>query len=261
MSLKLVKHGLSQTAIFDKEGSIKQPSSFLYKKNICVIRGRFRPVTNVSVDMLLAGMRKFKQSGDIDTKSLNVMAELTLNDLTTENGIDEIDFLNRVDLLNSLGQNVLISNFQEHYKIAKYIAQFTRGKKVAFILGVDNLTHLFDEKYYVNLSGGIMESLGKLFGPNINILVYPRKIEGSDELLTTKNFEPPRHLQHLYHHLLENCYIEDIDGAKKENLHIISDEVIRMIREGIPGWEEFVPYKVSHMIKEKNMFLYTGLRD
>ncbi|MEO9964367.1 MAG: TonB-dependent receptor [Reichenbachiella sp.] len=255
MSLKLVKNGLTKAAIFDQNGEVKQPSSFLYKKNVCVLRGRFRPITNVNVDMMIAGVRQFKkQLGE----PLEVMAELTLKDLTLEGDIDEKDFLDRVDLLNSLSQTVLISNYYEHYKIANYLGRITRKGKIAFILGINNLARLFEEEYYQDLAGGIMEAFGKLFAANQQVLVYPSQTDENKELQTIENFQPAEHLKFLFQHLISNQYIQDIDQAKTENLHIISDHVLDMIEKGEPGWEEFVPYKVTHLIKEKKMFKYVG---
>ena len=256
MSLQLVKHKLTRAAIFNQHGDVKQPTSFLYKKNVCVLRGRFRPVTHVNVDMMLAGVRQFKKELEENNEQFDVIAELTLKDLTLDGEIDEQDFLDRVDLLNSLGQTVLISNYQEHYRLAVYLSRITKKGKIAFILGINNLARLFEEEYYSDLPGGIMEAFGKLFAANQQVLVYPSKTDRSDELQTSENFQAAEHLTHLYQHLRTNNYIKDIKNAKIENLHIISDNVLDMIKNGKSGWEAFVPYKVAHMIKEKKMFKY-----
>lgn len=259
MSLKLVKNGLTKAAIFNQHGIVKQPTSFLYKKNVCVLRGRFRPVTHVNVDMMIAGVRQFKKELDHKNEAFDVIAELTLSDLTLGGEIDEQDFLDRVDLLNSLGQTVLISNYQEHYRLAVYLSRITKKGKIAFILGTNNLSHLFEEEYYSNLPGGIMEAFGKLFAANQQVLVYPSISPDSGEVRTSENFEVANHLKHLYQHLVTNHYIQDVKNAKLENLHIISDEVLTMIKKDETGWEELVPFKVAHMIKEKRMFKYQDL--
>lgn len=258
ISLKLVKSGLTQAAMFDQEGNVMQPSEVLYKKNIVVLRGRFRPVTHVNVDMMISGVKQFAKEEGVDRKALSILAELTLNDLreSAHEEIDEIDFLDRVDLLCSLGQTVLISNYQEHYKLASYLAQFTRKRKIAIILGVNNLKHIFNESYYTNLNGGILESFGRLFGNNVKLLVYPSLGENGDELQTCDNFTPEEHLKHLYQHLRVNCFIDNISAAKKENLHIVSDNVLAMIKDQEDGWEEFLPSKVSNLIKSHCMFGY-----
>src|ERR1700749_3176490 len=52
MSMKLVQLGLSGAAMFDSRGTVLQPSEALYKKNVLVARGSFRPVCRVNIDMM-----------------------------------------------------------------------------------------------------------------------------------------------------------------------------------------------------------------
>lgn len=257
MSLKLVKNGLTQVAMFGANSDVLQPSEALYKKNVLVLRGRFRPVTLVNVDMMIAGLRQFKKEPDVDQKKLIVLSELTLNDLTKDGKIDENDFLDRVDILCSLGQNVIISNYQEYYKLATYFSQYTRGKKIGIILGFNNLLRIFDEKYYTDLNGGILQAFGELFGINIKLFVYPYlKDFETQELMTCANFQPAPHLKFLYEYLLQNGKIEDLKRVNQKNLNIISDKVLEMIQEGEEGWEQLVPHKVAHAIKKNLLFDY-----
>lgn len=256
MSLKLVKNGLTHAAMFGPKGNVLQPSAMLYKKNVFVLRGRFRPVTHVNVDMMLAGMRSFRNESDVEISRVVPLVELTLNDLTLEGEVDETDFLDRVDLLCSLGQNVMISNYQEHYKLGSYLSKFTKQKKLGIVLGFYNLQRIFDESYYNNLGGGILESFSRLFGSNVKLYVYPTFKPGTSDLQTCETFEPEPHLMHLYQYLRENGKISDIKNAKISNLHIISDDVLEMIQRGEVGWEKYVPNKVADSIKENHLFNY-----
>ncbi|MFY0600676.1 MAG: TonB-dependent receptor [Cyclobacteriaceae bacterium] len=254
MALKLVKNGLTHATMFDKDGNVLQPSEALYKKNIFVLRGRFRPVTHVNVDMMFTGMRAFKNEQDVEKKDIVSIVELTLNDLTLAGEVDETDFLDRVDLLCSLGQNVLISNYQEHYKLASYLSKFTRQKKIGIVLGYYNLERIFDESYYENLNGGILESFGRLFGSNVKLYVYPAKTNESDELLNLSKYAPPEHLHYLMEYLKHNDKVEDVSGANEEYLHIISDKVLEMIKKDEAEWENSVPNRVADAIKENHLF-------
>ncbi|MBR07978.1 MAG: nicotinate-nucleotide adenylyltransferase [Rickettsiales bacterium] len=256
MSLKLVKNGLTHAAMFGPKGNVLQPSAALYKKNIFVLRGRFRPVTHVNVDMMITGMRAFRKEADVEIQNVTPIVELTLNDLTMEGEVDETDFLDRVDLLCSLGQNVLISNYQEHYKLAAYLSQFTRHRKLGIVMGYYNLVRIFDESYYENLNGGILESFSRLFGSNVKLYIYPTFKSDTETIVTTESFEPEPHLKNLYAYLMDNDKIQDIEGAKTENLHIISDDVLEMIQRGAVGWEQYVPNKVADSIKQNHLFSY-----
>jgi hypothetical protein len=254
MSLKLVKNGLSRVAMFGPKGNVLQPSEALYKKNILALRGRFRPVTLVNVDMMISGMRAFKKEPDVDPARIVSLVELTLNDLTLGGEVDEQDFLDRVDLLCSLGQTVLISGFQEHYRLAAYLAKFTKKKKIGFIVGYFNLQRIFNEQYYDNLEGGLLESFSRMFGSNVKLYIYPAYKPGTSEIVHGSQFEPDPHLRYLFQHFQENNQITDLKEAKVENLHIISDNVLDMIASGSSEWEAMVPNRVAEAIKKQHLF-------
>ena len=258
MALKLVKNGLTKAAMFGPDGTVMQPSEVLYKKNVLVLRGRFRPVTHVNVDMLLSSRRHFKNEPDVDRSKMVVLTELTLNDLSPDGNIDEKDFLHRADIICSLGQTVLVSNYFEYYRLVDYLSKITKGKKVGIILGIYALQKIFEEKTYDNLRGGILESFGSLFGTNVKLYIYPAWKRESRDLFTLKDFEEtiPVNVRSLFRYLVENNKLEDIQDANVNNLHIISDNVLAMIKKGDEGWEKFVPRKVQEAIKDHNLFDY-----
>lgn len=258
MALKLVKNGLTKVAMFGPDGTVMQPSEALYKKNVLVLRGRFRPVTHVNVDMLLSARRHFKREADVDKSRMVVLTELTLNDLSSDGHIDEKDFLYRAEIICSLGQTVLVSNYFEYYRLVDYLSRITRGKKIGLVLGIYALQKIFEEKTYENLRGGILESFASLFGTNVKLYIYPAIRQGSGQLFTLADFESelPDKLRALFRYLRDNNKLEDIQNANVGNLHIISDNVLAMIRKGENGWEKFVPSKVSDAIKSNGLFDY-----
>ena len=263
MALKLVKNGLTKAAMFGPDGTVLQPSEALYKKNVLVLRGRFRPVTHVNVDMLLTSRRHFRNEPDVERSKVVVLTELTLSDLRADGNIDEKDFLYRADIICSLGQTVLISNYFEYYRLVDYLSKTTKGKKIGIIMGIYQLQKVFEEKTYENLRGGLLESFASLFGTNIKLYIYPAWKKDSHELLTLKDFETalPESTRDLFRYLMTNNKLEDIPDANVSNLHIISDNVLAMIRKGEIGWEKFVPHKVESAIKEHGLFDYPYQKD
>jgi hypothetical protein len=256
MALKMVRNGLTKAAMFGPDGNVMQPSDELYKKNVLVLRGRFRPPTHVNVDMLLASRRHFKNEPDVDRSKIVLLTELTLHDLSPDGNIDERDFLHRADIICSLGQSVLISNYYEYYRLVDYLSKITRGKKIGIIMGINALQKVFDEKTYLNIRGGILECFASLFGTNVKLYIYPALQKDGKTLSTLKNFELelPDNLQNLFRYLVDNNKMEDVKNANVKNLHIISDNVLAMIKKGEPGWEQFVPHKVEEAIKEHGLF-------
>lgn len=257
MALKLVKNGLTKAAMFGPDGEVMQPSEYLYKKNVLVLRGRFRPVTHVNVDMLLTSRRHFKQEADVEKSRTIALTELTLNDLGPDGNIDERDFLHRADIICSLGQNVLVSNYFEYYRLVDYLSKITKGKKTGIVMGIYALQKVFDEKTYENIRGGILECFASLFGTNVKLYIYPA-LRKDGTLFTLKDFEKelPDNLKALFRYLMDNNKLEDIHDANVNNLNIISDNVLAQIRKGEDGWEKFVPHKVEEAIKRQGLFDY-----
>jgi hypothetical protein len=258
MSLHLVKYGFSDAAVFGPDGENMQPSEALYKKHAVVIRGRFRPVINVHLDMLTTGVKQFLQEPDVDKNNVMVVTELTLQSLKERNAnqddeIDEKDFLDRVDILCSLGQTVLISNFHEYYKLVAYLSSITK-LKLGVVLGYPNLEYIFSEEHYKDLPGGILESFATLFSRKVKLFIYPTLRNGM--IYNCLRFYPPAHLIDLYRYLIANNKIEDIRHYNENNLHVETDNVLQLIKQGAEGWEQYVPPEVATRIKEHCLFGY-----
>lgn len=263
VSLYLVKYGFSDAAVFGPDGENLQPSEVLYKKHIVVMRGRFRPLINVHLDMLNRGVEQFMQEPDVDSSKVVVVTELTLQSLKERNAdpdaeIDEKDFLDRVDILCSLGQTVLISNFHEYYKLVAYLSKITK-LKIGVVLGYPNLEYIFSEQHYANLPGGILESFATLFSRKVKLLIYPTFSNGV--IWNCKKFSPPTHLVDLLEYLIVNDKIEDIKDYNENNLHVQTDKVLQLIKQGMPGWEEYVPTEVADIIKERSLFGFKAEND
>ncbi|MCZ2475201.1 MULTISPECIES: TonB-dependent receptor [Aquirufa] len=255
MSLYLVKHGFTQAALFGPDGNVMQPYDALSKKHIVAIRGRFRPVTNIFSDMVKKGIKQFENEADIDDDKICVVSELTLRNLENEgNHINEKDFLDRVDILCSLGQTVLISNFHEYFKLVAYLSKFSR-LKMALIMGMPNLDYIFEEKHYTQYPGGILTAFASLFGLKIKLYLYPT-LDENGQLINLKSFQPEAHLTGLFQYLLDNEKLADIHSYDENLMKIRTDRVLDLIQQGSGEWENLVPSSVVKLIKEKALFGY-----
>jgi hypothetical protein len=259
MSLKLVQLGLSDAAMFAPDGSILQPSEVLYKKPVLVERGSFRPVTYVNLDMLDTAREQFMNSAALQGESeVVVLAEITMKNLMStgdEGEVDYADFLARAELLAATGHTVLISDYFEYYRLAAYLARFSK-KPIGITMGIPSVRELFDEKYYEHLEGGILESFGRLFKNDLKLFVYPLKDPDTGQLINVQKLKVAPHLQRLYGHLVENDFVESLDFFNREYLPIYSRDVLAKIRDGDESWERMVPPEVATLIKERGYFGY-----
>jgi hypothetical protein len=257
MTLELVRQGLTNAAMFTADGEVVQAAEILHNKCILVERGSFRPVTRVTMDMLQCAEAQFVQEPSVQGEPVIVLMEMTLKNLSAAGGIDYKDFLDRVDLLGSLGQTVLISNYGEFHRLAAYLFRYTK-KMIGVVLGVPTLKELFEEKYYLDLEGGILESFGRLFKNALKMYVYPLLDSSTGVLITAENFVVAPALRHLFAYLLENNYIQGLRGFDKTALPIFSRDVLEKIRHGDGKWEGMVPSQVAGLIKERRLFGYKG---
>jgi hypothetical protein len=255
MSLQLVSQGLTDAVMFTAEGESVQPAEILHKKAIIVERGSFRPVTYATNDMLEGARKLCLRQPATKEEDLVVLMEMTLENLLTEGQVDHADFLARVDILGSLGRTVLISKFGEYYRLANYLSRYT-NQMVALVMGVPSLHEIFDEKYYLNLEGGILEALGRMFKGGLKLLVYPMEDEKSSELITAKQLEVAPNLRHLYQYLIDNGFIQEIEDFNRDYLKIFPPKVLAKMRAGDPAWERMVPPEVARMIKARGFFSY-----
>ncbi len=257
MSLYLVKNGMTNAVMFNPDGNNLLPAHALYKKNILTLRGSFRPVTKVNMEIYKESKRLFLAEKKVEEDNTQIIFEITLANLRSEGGkINERDFLDRAELLCSLGQTVMITNFQEYYKLVEYFSEFTKAR-MALAMGVYNLIQIFDEKYYRQMSGGVLEAFGKLFYKDLKIYLYPLKDRNTGEIINSDNLRVHPRMKELYKYFKYNKRIVDIDKFDPDILDIFSREIFKMIAKGEKNWEEMLPEGVSKIIKDQRLFGYS----
>ena len=255
MSLQLVSQGLTDAVMFTADGEMVQPSEILYKKAILIERGSFRPVTYATNDMLEGARRQFLKESGCSEQDLVVLMEMTLENLLSEGQLNHADFLARVDILAALGRTVLISKFGEYYRLAGYLSPYT-NRMIGLVMGVPSLIEILDEKYYLNLEGGILEALGRMFKHGLKLYVYPMIDEKTGKIKTATQVDVAPNLRSLYQYLIDNRHIEEITDYQNDFLRIYPPAVLAKLKAGDESWEKMVPPEVVQIIKERAFFGY-----
>jgi hypothetical protein len=255
MSLQLVSQGLTSAVMFRADGETVQPAEVFHKKAILVERGSFRPVTHATNDMLDGARRVFLKECGCSEEDLVVLMEMTLENLLSEGQLNHADFLARVDILGALGRTVLISKFGEYYRLAGYLSRYT-NRMIGLVMGVPSLMEIFDEKYYLNLEGGILEALGRMFKGGLKLFVYPMIDEQTGKIVTATQIKVAPNLRSLFQYLIDNQFIEEITHYRPEYLRIYPPDALAKLQSGDSGWERMVPPEVVQIIKEREFFGY-----
>jgi hypothetical protein len=256
MALKLVQVGLSGAAMFGPNREVLQPSDALHNKAVLVERGSFRPVTHVNIDMLECALAKFKQDPAVTDKPILSLMELTMRNLLAGGkDVDRRDFLARAEVLAACGKTVLVSDYFEYYRLAAYLSWRTR-ERIAIVMGVPSVYELFDEKYYSDLPGGILENFGRLFKNDLIVYVYPKQRSPSDELETIHTVQVKPDLQPLYGYLVGRGSFVQLDNYNPKYLPIFSRDVLKRIADGDESWDPMVPPAVAEIIRRRGFFGY-----
>ena len=256
MSLQLIKNGMTEAVMFDGSENNVLPARVLYKKNILALRGSFRPVTMVNVDMFQKSYDIFVQEPNVEEDKTVVVFEITLSNLMAQGELDEKDFMDRAKLLCSLGHTVMISNFKEYYRLVDYFSHYSKNQ-MALAMGVNNFLEIFKEDYYEDLSGGILEAFGKMFYNNLKVYLYPMEEKQSGKIINSNNLRLHPRMKEFYKFFKYNGKVVDIFDFEEKYLNIFSREILKKIKDKSEGWEEGLPSGIAEMIKDQHMFGYT----
>jgi len=251
LGVQMVKNGMTHAIMFDKEGNVQQPADMLYKKDIIAIRGSFRPITHVGFDMIKTSTEMLQKEGIYDKDNTITICEITMRNLLASGEFDEHDFLARVDILNGMGQNVMVSNYMYFYRLTNFFNSFKIGN-LRVVVGVPTLRNLVQKKYYSDLKGGLMEAFGQLFAENVKLYVYPLM---EDKKINTGRFlQVEQDIFYLYQHLLNNDKIVDLENVNRRWEGVFAREVLKKIQKGDPSWEEAMPEYIVKYIKDNSLF-------
>jgi hypothetical protein len=257
LNLMLVSKNMTPAIMFDSNGRIQQPSEMLYKKNVLLMRGYFRPINNLGMEFIEDSLEIFKRDEDYKPDNTIAFCEISLNYLMQGEQVDEKDFLHRVDLLNLMGQSVMISRFRRYFELVNYFGQF-KLIKLRMVIGLPTFVKIFESSYYTDLHGGLLEALGAIFQSNVKIYLYPGINEKTNEIEIPSDtyFQGKNNLLWKYLNATGNILMLNIHSTDK--LHISSEKVSKLIETGSENLINYLPLKVYEHISANKLFGFRG---
>jgi hypothetical protein len=257
MSLQLVEQRLTNAAVFSPDGEVVEPAELLHGRPVLIERGSFRPITRVTLAMVEQAYRQLSRFPGVRQDDTVVLMEMTLRNLSPGQKVEHADFLARMETLRPFGRTVMVSNYSRFHNVISYLRRYTR-ERIVLALGVPTLAQLFEEEYYRDLGGGVLEALGRLLNGPVTLSVYPWKNPDTGEVVTVDTFTPPERFQHLYTHMRDNGHIAAIEDYVEADLSILPRRVLELLQAGNPAWEALVPPEVVSVIRGKRLFGYGG---
>lgn len=260
LTFKVVRYGLSDVAMFDKEGINIHPSEFLYRKYVLLVRGAFRPITHASYAIVAAAHRQFVADEQLAESDLMILCEITLDTLAETGELSETDFLERAMALNHMGLKVVLTKGGGQQNLIRYLEVF-KVPKIGVALTAGFTANYFDEIIEKYRGGKLLLGLTGLFTGSVRVYVYPSRIPVTNELMNARGIRIDPEMTYLYEHLLVTRQIVDIEEYDKNVLKISARKVLKMIGNNDSGWEKYVPEKISQLIKQKKLFGFSGSKN
>jgi hypothetical protein len=252
MCLELVKQGLTEAIVFGPKSEVIHVADELYRQPVLVQRGTYRPVTKSNLEVLDRVRHQFCKHPLLKDAGPKVLLEMTMASLTGDQGVvNEEDFLHRVDTLSTLGHDVMVSNFRLFYQMKWFLRQYT-DQAIGIVVGAHLLPKIFDESFYREMPGGILEGMSRLFDDRTRMFVYPYKEKAG--LVTAASFKAPANLQHLYQHLTGNEWLVDALDCEDIDTSIQSSDIRGLLEKRDPKWKTLVPDKARKVIEERQLF-------
>ncbi|MDD3078462.1 MAG: hypothetical protein PHH37_05070 [Paludibacter sp.] len=255
LNLMLVSNNMTPAIMFDREGNVKQPGDMLYKKNVLLMRGFFRPINNLAVEFINDSLEIFKRDEDYKPDNTIGFCEMSLKYLMHDEKLDEKDFLNRVDLLNMAGQSVMVSNFYRYFKLVDYFAQF-KMIKLRIVIGLPTFDKIFSESQYTDLRGGLLEAMGTLFQRNVKLYLYPYTDMETGEVIYPVDNHFGNEYRLLWHYLVTTRRVLVLKGIPSNQLKITAGYISDLIENADEKLKDYVPEEVYEHIKQNKLFGY-----
>ncbi|WP_156307579.1 nicotinamide mononucleotide adenylyltransferase [Sphingobacterium endophyticum] len=217
LNLYLIAKGFSKAAIFKPDGKAAQIKEYLYKKNIIILRTKYRQKSNPNFDLFNLAVEEFLKNTKAVPEDTVVLIEVLMGNVLDENinisDEDLIYFAERAEYLCSTGNNILVSNFRRNNHLAEFVQTF-KPKHVGIATNTANLKNIFNTDNYnkENYTNELLSYISGMFSKNVKLYAYPYLDKKSDTIITTKNLPVSEEAKPLFDFLINNRYIVDIEN-------------------------------------------------
>ncbi len=217
LNLYLISKGFANAAIFRPDGKAAQIKDYLYKKNIIVLRTKYRQKSLPNFDLFNLAVEQFKKNTGANDKDIIVLIEVLMGNVLDEDleltNEDLQYFADRAEELCATGNNVMVSNFRRNNHLAEFVKTF-KPLNVGIATNVSNLRNIFNSANYnkENYTNELLSYISGMFSKNVKLYAYPYLNKKENTIITTKNMYVSEEAKPLYDFLIQNHYIVDIEN-------------------------------------------------
>jgi len=226
INLYLIAKGYSKAAIFSPDGRAHQSKDLLYKKDIMILRTKYRQRSNPNFDLFNLAVEQFKRNLGLSDDNLVVLIEVLMSnalDQTQQFTPEDLQyFAERAQYLCSTGNYILVSNFTRNHYLAEYLSQF-KPRNVGISTNISNLRNIFNSTQYAkgNYTDELLAYVSGLFSKNVRLYAYPYLNKRDNEIVTTANMPVSKEAKPLFEFLVNNRYIIDIEDYDERHVKTV----------------------------------------
>ncbi|TCV12891.1 hypothetical protein EDC17_10217 [Sphingobacterium alimentarium] len=217
VNLYLIAKGFSKAALFRPDGRAAQIKDFLYKKDIVVLRTKYRQKSLPNFDLFNQAVEQFRKNTNSKPENTAVLIEVLMGNVLDEESdltIEDLTyFADRAEELCATGNNILVSNFRRNNHLAEFFKNF-KPRNVGIATNVSNLRNIFNSDNYnkENYTNELLSYISGMFSKNVKLYAYPYLNKKDNQIITTKNLKVSEEAKPLYDFLIQNHYIVDIEN-------------------------------------------------
>ncbi|MEJ5055226.1 nicotinamide mononucleotide adenylyltransferase [Sphingobacterium sp. MYb382] len=221
LNLYLIAKGFAKAAIFRPDGKAAQMKDYLYKKNIIILRTKYRQKSNPNFDLFNLAVEQFvKNTGSAPEDTVLLIEVLMGNVLEEDSKITDEDltyFAERAEYLCSTGNNIIVSNFRRNNHLAEFIKSF-KPQHVGIATNVSNLKNIFNSDNYnkEKYTHELLSYISGMFSKDVKLYAYPYRDRKTNTIITSKNLPVCGQAKPLFDFLIQNQYIVDIENYDDE---------------------------------------------
>jgi len=226
VNLYLIAKGFSSAAIFDKNANACQSKDLLYKKDVIILRTKYKQKSTPNFDLFNRAVEQFKRSQNItDDSNILVLIEVLMSNVLEKEqqllASDLEEFAKRAEELCATGNNVIVSNFTRNHKLALYLSR-CKPHSVGISTNIANLKRIFDSSSFENnYTDELLGYVSDLFSRNVKLYAYPYLDKKKNEIITTHNMSVSDEARPLFEFLTRNGYIMDIESYDEKDVKTV----------------------------------------
>lgn len=223
LNLYLNAKGYAKAALFKPDTSAIQVKDHLYRKNIVILRTKYRQKSLPHFDMLNQAVEQFYQDTGATPENTVVIIEILMGNLLDENpDVSNEDlqyFAERAELLCATGNNILVSNFRRNNHLAEFLNQFN-SPNIGIVTNVSNLKAIFNSDKYNKeaYTHELLAYISGMFSKNIKLYAYPYLRRKENKTITIHNMGISVEAKPLFDFLIQNKYIVGIENYEPKHV-------------------------------------------